>query len=59
LIRSRLLTISDGADHLQMSGSFVVSEIRMDNLEVIYIGYAGASKLVGFLDCISKTLSPL
>lgn len=61
MICNRLLTIADVADYLQMSESFVETEIHMDNLEAIYIGYDWRIEPSAVVDYIEtrKTLSPL
>jgi excisionase family DNA binding protein len=61
MIYNRLLTIADVADYLQMSESFVLREIHLDNLEAVYIGYnwrIEASAVVAYIET-RKTLTPL
>jgi excisionase family DNA binding protein len=61
MIYNRLLTIADVADYLQMSENFVQTEIHLDNLEAIYIGYNRRIEPSAVVDYIEtrKTLSPL
>jgi excisionase family DNA binding protein len=61
MIYNRLLTITDVADYLQMSESFVETEIHMDNLEAIYVGDDWRIEPSAVVDYIEKrkTLSPL
>lgn len=61
MIYNRLLTISDVADYLQMSENVVLTEIRMDNLEAVYIGYDWRIESSAVVDYIEKrkTLTPL
>ncbi len=61
MIYNRLLTITDVADYLPMSESFVETEIHMGNLEAIYIGYDWRIEPSAIVDYIEKrkTLSGL
>jgi excisionase family DNA binding protein len=61
MIYNRLLTITDVADYLRMSESFVETEIHMDNLEAIYVGDDWRIEPSAVVDYIEKrkTLSPL
>jgi excisionase family DNA binding protein len=61
MIYNRLLTIADVADYLRMSESFVETEIHMDNLEAIDIGYDWRIEPSAVVDYIEtrKTLSGL
>jgi excisionase family DNA binding protein len=61
MIYNRLLTIRDVADYLQMSEYFVLTEIQMDNLEAVYIGWDWRIEATAVVDYIEerKTLTPL
>jgi len=54
MIYNRLLTISDVADYLQMSENFVLTEIRMGNLEAVYTGYDWRIEPSAVVDYIEK-----